>query len=941
MATSLVARRCSRAEACLTAARFRIILIIMKAKLALRYFVLIAAFALPVVPSSGRGDDSLPNPYEPKQGEYRTTLLIVGGSSSATAAAVTAGRLSIPTLWVLRAPRDMGGLSTNAINPDSDLPMRYLGGLALEYDVVARYTTGFNVGGRHNGEGYFAPFPVFFNYTRQQIDALSSVTVLANLYPIEVDKDPQTRHVDSVTFADRRDPRRRVRIVTQFTIDAEIEGDVGHLAGVSMTLRREARRPSEDPTRNNESYAGKIFTPEKKIGSLLVAGGAPMEESTYEADDRPATMAWNGSVSLKDYGQGTPASPWVLTKEPDGYDPADFEWWTSGVYGVHLGQGNRRWNIDHYLSTVEGWRMPDGRHVLESMDIRDREANERAHLAHVIRGLWHLQHAKKQYRYGLSDQDFREGLPAKYSLRDFGTATNAGDAPLPGLIYMREGRRMVNDHVFGGKLIEDDGSGRFLQKRHWHPRSAYFNAMLVDIHGVHLQRRPGSGPEGMQLLRLAGFHNFGVPCIPFDVFVPRAREATGLLVSSAGAYTHQAYAAFPRMETGRILQGHACAVAVHHALTDGVPVHEVDVRKVQLTGLALHGQSLVYLDDAMSGTTWHRVDQMLAARRVPERNDQGVFQCETGLTVAEATDYFRFLFRDYTEYPVEPQRLQAALELIRASTGPHVSRGRLIRALTEVVGRETPPAVSPPFADIPADSPLARTLAPWIERGWIVSDGGHRFEPDQAMPFSEFKRHAFHVCFGSLLKTPLPVDYRPWLVHDTFNRPNEAVTELATGQKPRDAGAWKVEAGQLRPTETKGTTYLLMDTRTADVDASVDVFLEQTQNEAAAGVVVRAVDSRNMQRFLLQAKGPAVHVRIDALVDGERTAEVGWVVPTLKRGFTLRVIAVGDQFVYFIDGEEVKRLKREPSPAGTGVGVLNGGGEASRFDNLEIREPGA
>jgi hypothetical protein len=58
-------------------------------------------------------------------------------------------------------------------------------------------------------------------------------------------------------------------------------------------------------------------------------------------------------------------------------------------------------------------------------------------------------------------------------------------------------------------------------------------------------------------------------------------KATGLLVSSAGAYTHQAYAAFPRMETGRIVQGHACAVAAWHALRDKIAVHEVDVRKVQ------------------------------------------------------------------------------------------------------------------------------------------------------------------------------------------------------------------------------------------------------------------------------------------------------------------------------------------------------------------------
>ena len=502
------------------------------------------------------------NPYEPTQEVYRPELLIVGGSSSGTAAAVTAGRLGIKTVWTLRAPRDLGGLSTNGINPDSDLAIRYIGGLALEYDTVARYTTGFHVAGRHNGEGYFAPFHVFFNYTRQQIDACPSLTVLANLYPLAVEKEPQTQRVAAVSFGHRLQPGRRVVVRPQVTIDAEIEGDVAYLAGVSMTLLREGRVKSDDPTRDEESYAGRIFTPQcQSPPSFLRSGGAPLEGSTHAADTRPATMAWNGSVSLEDYGQGTPESPWVLKTKPAGYDPAEFDWWKAGVHGVGVSSDHRRWNIDQYLSTIEGWRMPDGRHVLESMDIGDREANERARLAHVIRGLWHLQHVMRQYRYGLSQYDFHEGLPPKYRLSDFGTATNAGDAPLPGLIYMREGRRMVNDHVFGGKLIEDDGSGRFLQKSYWHPRSVYYNAMVVDMHGVHLECIPGSGPEGMEFLRLAGYHNFGSPCIPFDVLVPRPSEATGLLVSSAGAYTHQAYAAFPRMETGRIAQGHAAAVA--------------------------------------------------------------------------------------------------------------------------------------------------------------------------------------------------------------------------------------------------------------------------------------------------------------------------------------------------------------------------------------------
>ncbi len=878
------------------------------------------------------------NPYEPKQSEYRPDLLVVGGSSAGTAAALSAGRLGIPTVWTLRAARDLGGLSTNAVNPDSDLPIRYLGGLALEYDVVARFTTGFNVGGRHNGEGFFAPFHVFFNYTRQQFDGLPCVVILANLYPIAVQKDPATQCVTAVEFGHRLDPQRRVTIYPKLTIDAEIEGDVAFLAGVSMTLCREARAPSDDPTRDQESYAGRLFTPERTIGSLLVAGGPPMAGSTFAADTRPATMAWNGSVTLKDYGQGGPESPWVLTNPPRGYDPREFEWWTTGIYGVTLDSTHRRWNIDRFLSTVEGWRLPDGRHVLESMDIRQREANEKAHLAHVLCGLWHLQHVKKQYRYGLADDDFHEGLAPKYWLSDFGTRTHGGDVPLPGLIYMREGRRMQNDHVFGGKLIEDDGSGRFLQKRYWHPRAVYFNAMLIDIHGVHLERHPGSGPEGMQLLRLAGYHNFGVPCIPFDVLVPRPREATGLLVASAGAYTHQAYAAFPRMETGRILQGHACAVAAWHALRDGVPVHQVDVRKVQLTGLRLHGQSIVYFDDTIPGTDWHVVDQMLGARRVPERNDQGVFQREDFLTLGEARTYLERLFCEYTEHPVPAARLHAALDLLAGEAALPAPRGRVLAALSAAAGLDIPSRADKLFADVEPETRLGRILAAWSARGWIAPNPEHAFGIEQPMPFSEFKRHAYHVLFGDLApETVRPVDYRPWLAHDTFNRCDGPLAELSSGQVVWPRSGWGIRAGCLMPDTPRQTTYLLFDVGRSDVDLAADIFLEQTRNPAAAGVVVRALDEQNMHRFLLQAEGATVILRIDTLVEGQRTAEVQRRLPTLRRGFSLRLRAQGDQLAYYLNGAEVYRQSRPEFGQATRVGLVNGGGEASRFDNLEVR----
>ena len=893
-------------------------------------------------------DDFGTNPYDAQQTVYEPDLLVVGGSSGGTAAALSGGRLGVDTLLIMRSPRELGGLTTNGVNPDSDLPIRSIGGLAMELDVVARYTTGYNVGARHRhgGEGYFAPFHLFFDYVRREIERQKSLTVVAGYYPVSVKKEPKTQRVIELRFRHRRDTEREIVIRPRITIDAEIEGDVAFLAGVTMTLRREGRVASEDPTRNLETYAGRIFTPTRDLGGMISAGGPLLDSSTGKPDSRAATMAWNGTVTVEDYGEGDDGSPWVLTRPPEDYDPQEFHWlrksWSDrkNIYGVRLGDKHRRWNCDPYLSTVEGWRMPDGRHVLESMKIADREANEREHLARVIRGLYFVQHELGQKQFGLCRHDFHEGLEPKYRLSEFGTTTNHGDAPLPSLIYMREGRRMVNDHVFGGKLMEDQGQVEYVQKNFWHPRSIYFNAMVVDIHGVHHQSVPGSGPEGMQLLRLGGYPKFGAPCIPFDVLVPRPGEATGLLVAAAGAYTHQAYAAFPRMETGRIVQGHACAAAAWHALRDGVPVHNVDTEKVQLTLLDLHGQSLVYFEDSLAGTGRHVIDQMLGCRGVPLRNDNGIFQQETRVSVEEVKQYFRRLFQQYATTPISEDKLQRALDLLGNEPERPATRRACILAISEAAGIEPADGAADLFSDVrQSKSPrLAGLLAAWKKCHFLTHAPDQPFRPENPIHFSELQQHLFNVLFADKRRSgPLPVDHRQILAHDTFNRPDGTLELDETGRKYQPSGTWMISGGKARVREVDTTRYLLIDAGRSDVDISCDVFLEQNVNNASAGIVFRGRDTANASRFLLTAERDTIRLRWDRLDSGQRVAEVSRVIQTLKRGFTLRARCRGNKVKYYLDGKVVREAQLDSNENGMLAGILNGGGTPSWFDNLNVR----
>jgi len=115
------------------------------------------------------------------------------------------------------------------------------------------------------------------------------------------------------------------------------------------------------------------------------------------------------------------------------------------------------------------------------------------------------------------------------------------------------------------------------------------------------------------------------------------------------------------------------------------------------------------------------------------------------------------------------------------------------------------------------------------------------------------------------------------------------------------------------------------------------VFLEQSNQLAAAGLVVRAEDHENMQRFLLDTDGPAVRVRVDTLLGGERIDEFIRPIETPRRGFSLRLVAVGPKLSCFLDGRLVYQGDRPKFSTATRVGLLGGGVRPSRLGNFEVR----
>ena len=138
----------------------------------------------------------------------------------------------------------------------------------------------------------------------------------------------------------------------------------------------------------------------------------------------------------------------------------------------------------------------------------------------------------------------------------------------PPLLYVREGRRLVNDAVLTQQDLTEDP-----QK----DDSIGLGSYRVDGHTVSLY----AGADG-QLFSEGGI-SLVVPSpyeIPYSILVPPTRATANLLVSLCVAASHVAYASL-RMEPQYMIMGEAAGVAAGLAVESDVHVADVPVFQIQ------------------------------------------------------------------------------------------------------------------------------------------------------------------------------------------------------------------------------------------------------------------------------------------------------------------------------------------------------------------------
>ena len=511
-------------------------------------------------------------------------LCVYGGTSGGVIAAVQAARLG-KTALIVEPGRHLGGMTAGGLSwtdvGNSDR-VGAIGGMARDvYERIGAYY------GQKPGTAFDTPTKP--EQVRLGVDYEKPPSLAFEPHVAEAVFGELVREAKvSVEFGERlanvRKSDRRVReVVTasglvvraKMFLDATYEGDLMAAAGISYTLGREANAQYGETA---NGIQGPATNP--RAGKFAVAidpYARPGDPETgvlpYLLRDEPLgaigaadrrIQSYNFRVCLTDQpGNRLPLGP------PAGYDANNYELLARWI-GARLAAGeqltlrsflkydplqhgkfdfNNRWPIStDFIGGADDY--PEA-------NAARRAEIARAHEAY-LRGFFHFLANDPRVPKAVRDEMRRFGL-----CRDE-FSDNAG---WPHQLYVREARRMVSAFV----MTEHHARGTRAA-----PNSVGLGAYGVDLHAVRrivVDGRPvNEGSNGVTVPR-------PYP-IGYGAIVPKPAEAENVFVTFALSASHVAFGSI-RMEPVFMTLSQSAATAAVIAITDNVPVQQVDYAKLR------------------------------------------------------------------------------------------------------------------------------------------------------------------------------------------------------------------------------------------------------------------------------------------------------------------------------------------------------------------------
>lgn len=349
-------------------------------------------------------------------------------------------------------------------------------------------------------------------------------------------------------------------------IDATIEGDLLHVAGVASIIGREPNArygETKNGIRGENTY--RQFT--VKVDPFRIPGD-PTSGLIPTVQDEPFGTPGDGDHRLQGYCFRLcftkAADNRVPFIKPEGYDPAQYE-----IYLRYLKAGGKLF--------APGANLPNGKTDLGSWhDLSlnlygmnyEYPGGDYATRERVVR--FHRVFSQGLCYFLANDPAVPEATRAVWS--QWGTCKDEfrDNQGWPRLFYVRDARRMVSDYV-----ITEHHTRKTMQTPVEDPVCVAY--WPPDTHHVRRIVKDGACYN-------EGFVFGGDDWAPFGIsyraLVPKATECSNLLVGSCPSSSHVAYGAI-RLEWTFMAMGQACGSAAVLAIADGVPVQRVDYAKLK------------------------------------------------------------------------------------------------------------------------------------------------------------------------------------------------------------------------------------------------------------------------------------------------------------------------------------------------------------------------
>lgn len=497
----------------------------------------------------------------PVHAQQAYDLVVYGGTAAGVMTAVSGARHGLKTV-LLEPGRHVGGMATGGLSRTDVGKREVIGGLALEFY--------YRVGERYEMRRFNNPVAWFYEPSvgeavmRELLKGAGAEVLLGHRLKEAAGVVKDGLRVTEVVMEDG------ARFRGDIFADCSYEGDLMAQARVSYTWGRESA------SEYGESLAGvRERTP---LHQFLVSVPARDEKGTLlpEISPDPAgqpgsadrrVQAYNFRVIVTD----DPANriPWP---RPDGYSPERYELLARLLDALTRQKGRPPvFNEVTLIARIPSRKADLNNNGAFSTDYigKNYEYPEGSYRRRSEIWKEHAGYVQGFYYFLANDPRVPESLQAE--VRQWGLPRDEfpDTGHWPHQLYVREARRMIGEYVMTQKDLQMDrlkpdviGMGSYNSDSHNVQRFVNKDGLVENEGDMQVPVQPYQ--------------------IPYRMMVPKASEASNLLVPVCFSASHVAYSSL-RMEPQYMINGHAAGVAAWLAVRDKTPVQKVNLGELQQT----------------------------------------------------------------------------------------------------------------------------------------------------------------------------------------------------------------------------------------------------------------------------------------------------------------------------------------------------------------------